>query len=603
MKQIKFKTQLIAKFILILLIFSCFVFLLNETVNKDSSLSSDENSGSLLVDGEEKPRSAVVISKSYNNIAWLDNPNFNGISPWINITEGDSSDINATYSEGVANYEVMGNSGKFELIVDPTNATEMAKWTASKKSEYEIYPDIHAKTNEGFYSSHYWDEGAAGGSDNNTGSVRWVRQIEMPVNMSDYKITSASVKAQFNATVEEESDDTVFVPPWNDDYGGIEVPGDRTRPGQDDTWDYAYFSVEISSEDNPQMKSLLAYNRTNQLGEDHAPPYDDNVPATIPDTDMTLNLEENLLISALESALSYDDYNFTVYLGIDVLCSDNWIGVDIDNFTSLIIRSLNLTFTYEKIMNYGSALAWQQIGNMINHTSEQYYSSTVINDVQMNFDYKINESWVNQAPNSEIQIFINNKEQKIYPHIKLTDYNGGGNFITAKAENYDFTSLVNDQENISLAIKVALLDFNFWLDHRINISIDNIYFIVSYTVFFNFPPPAADDDDDKTKTTILEEPWFNLLIAIAAITGAICLGGYLVYYIRVLKYPKPVRSVRKYRRTLKRKKMPSVDITSREKAFNSIFREFSAISLLKGKPIEEKPSAKKINKSPKKLPK
>ena len=181
---------------------------------------------------------------------------------------------------------------------------------------------------------------------------------------------------------------------------------------------------------------------------------------------------------------------------------------------------------------------------------------------------------------------------------KLRSYNYtelGGNFTEVKSGGYDVTDYIPIEKNISLTIQVLMLD-EFNLDRVINISIDDVYFVISYTVFYNPPPPAADDDDDKTKTTFIEEPWFNVLIAIAAIVGAICLGGYLVAYQLYLKYPKPVRKVRKYRRTLKRKKMPSVEITSREKAFNLIYREFSATTLLKGKPIEKKPIADKIAK-------
>jgi hypothetical protein len=104
-------------------------------------------------------------------------------------------------------------------------------------------------------------------------------------------------------------------------------------------------------------------------------------------------------------------------------------------------------------------------------------------------------------------------------------------------------------------------------------------------VFYNPPSPAADDDDGKTKT--IQEPWLNLLIAIAAIAGAICLGGYLVYYIRVLKYPKPVRKIRKYRRTLKRKHQPDLEILGREQAFKELYNERSASRLIKIKPLKK----------------
>ena len=74
-------------------------------------------------------------------------------------------------------------------------------------------------------------------------------------------------------------------------------------------------------------------------------------------------------------------------------------------------------------------------------------------------------------------------------------------------------------------------------------------------------------------------------------------------YRLVLQYPKPVRKVRKYRRTLKRKSSPSLEITSREKSVKAVFKEHSSFvsNLPKGK-ISGKviPSAKTIGKIDKK---
>ncbi len=592
MKSIRKIRKLSLRLVVTLIIAFLSISLIAETLILPSANNTNE---SIHVDEKENLRSSAVTSKSYTNVEWLNNINFStGISPWTNTTGGDPTDINGTYSSGVANYEVLGDSGKFELIVDPSNATEMAKWRTTKIDNV-IYPQIKGKTSEGFYASHFWDESGGGGQDNFSCSVRWIRQVKLPVDMSDYTITSASFKAQFNATVEAESFNEAGGGN-DDDYGGLEVPGDTTWPGQDDTWDYAYFSAEISSQDNPQMKTLLAYNKTSHLGEDVGPP-NDNVSATIPDTDMTSNLDEDLLAKSLESALSVDNYNFTIYLGIDLFCADNWGNVDRDNFTSLLIRSLNLTFTYEKWIDYGSQLSWRQSGYMINHTSEQYYSSTNIDEVKMNFDYKVNESWTSKSPNSEIRILIHDNEQKIYPKIKLSDYNyteHQGDFIRARTENYDFTSLIHTEENISLSIQVFMAD-PFELDHRINISIDNIHFLVSYTVFYNPPSPAVavPDDDDNGKTTVVQEPWVNLLIAIAAIVGGGCLGAYLLAYQLYLKYPPAVRKVRKYRKTLKKKAPPKTEIDSREASFKNIYMnklgDFANISKVKAKGLTTSP--------------
>ena len=35
----------------------------------------------------------------------------------------------------------------------------------------------------------------------------------------------------------------------------------------------------------------------------------------------------------------------------DIYCEDNEVGADVDRWNSLIIRSFNLTFTYEKKIN------------------------------------------------------------------------------------------------------------------------------------------------------------------------------------------------------------------------------------------------------------
>ena len=79
---------------------------------------------------------------------------------------------------------------------------------------------------------------------------------------------------------------------------------------------------------------------------------------------------------------------------------------------------------------------------------------------------------------------------------------------------------------------------------------------------------------------------WQILLIIAIIVGT-AFAAYIVYYQRVLKYPKPVRKVRKYRKTLKRKKPPysGKNILSRDKGFRELFRkETSEISgLLKGK--------------------
>ena len=166
--------------------------------------------------------------------------------------------------------------------------------------------------------------------------------------------------------------------------------------------------------------------------------------------------------------------------------------------------------------------------------------------------------------------------QKNYPNVKLTSYNYSkynGAFIIARPGGYDLTNLIPLNESITLSIQVYIGD-DFNLDQNINISIDNVYFVISYVVFLPSPPGSVLvlGDDDK-KGSVTEQPWIFLIIAIAAIAGGVFLGGYLIDYYLVLKYPKPVRKVRKFRRNLKKNVLPKVPILSRDVAFNEKYKE------------------------------
>ncbi len=70
-----------------------------------------------------------------------------------------------------------------------------------------------------------------------------------------------------------------------------------------------------------------------------------------------------------------------------------------------------------------------------------------------------------------------------------------------------------------------------------------------------------------------EEPLFWLILfIIAGLIGA-ALATYIIAYQLYFKYPKPVRKVRKYRKTLKKRSAPKTDILSRDKAFSQTFSD------------------------------
>ena len=237
---------------------------------------------------------------------------------------------------------------------------------------------------------------------------------------------------------------------------------------------------------------------------------------------------------------------------------------------------------------------------MINYTSVQ------VTDAKLNFDYKIDSDWNANTSSqfSEFRIYINNKLQVNYPNVRFISYNYSeynGEFIEARSGGYDVTNLIPLYENITLSIEAYIGD-DFNLIQPITISIDNVYFVISYKAILPDPPlglPTAEEGK-KGKDTVTEAPWTFLIFAIGTIIGAACLGTYLVAYQLYFKYPKPVRKVRKYRKTLKKRTAPSVDITSRENGFNDKFKDKvkSIKEELKIGPKETVPKKEGIKKTP-----
>jgi hypothetical protein len=100
--------------------------------------------------------------------------------------------------------------------------------------------------------------------------------------------------------------------------------------------------------------------------------------------------------------------------------------------------------------------------------------------------------------------------------------------------------------------------------------------------------------------TPAEEALLILIMIITITSAALIIGGYIYAYQKYLKYPKPVRKVRKFSKTLEKTKNPRIDITKREKAFSVEYQsELNKTSkLLKGRPVEQITKPKQIIKKP-----
>jgi hypothetical protein len=282
---------------------------------------------------------------------WLRNSNFSiPVDPWVAQIQGDASDMNPISSLGQASYEIIGEQRSYSNISGTPLDSE---WTMVHNPKFPLYPDTRTINSEGCYVSHDYSEGAQ-----QFPSVHWERNVTMLVDMSDYIITSASISAVVNGTVTAFPGGASSVPTgW-----GIETPGDQTGPYQDDnnqffTGDYVRFYILLSDLKKSKIYEV-AYNQTVDLGKDSAGATD-----TMPDTFMTTVLEEDLIFY-LSSVLTSDFRNFTVTIGMRIWCEDNWWS-DRDRWDSLLIKSCNLTFTYQKKIDRFTTASWNQIGNAI----------------------------------------------------------------------------------------------------------------------------------------------------------------------------------------------------------------------------------------------
>ncbi len=409
----------------------------------------------------------------YNEQLILD-PSFNeneGSTPWNNNSEGDISDVDINIGGGSAIITVVGDQGTFSLVSNPP----FSGWTATQNPNFPSFPDTYELNASGASVSHYWEEGA-----DQSVAANWDRNVSLPVNMSDYVITSASLEATVNASVQAtpSKDDNNGSGPVDQFTGAIDVMSDsnvdQNSTGgyfQGATGDYVRFYVWISDTEKNNVFEV-AHNQTYNLGQDSP------IISTMGDT-LMVSIPEETLIFYLTSVLSHDYQNFTVTIGMRIWCEDNF-AQDADNWELLIIKSVNLTFNYIKKIDQFNSISLTQTSNAILSSDYDVQNSTVligIDEATLNFKYKVDQNWSDYSPNSEFRIYVNNT--KLSETLKLTE--GNSTWQNATVGGFDVSSLVFIDNNISLSLEVYLAD-EFLLDENSTIWIDDVYLNVSFTV-------------------------------------------------------------------------------------------------------------------------
>jgi len=492
-------------------------------------------------------QSSVLVRRERQ---WIENPDFSDpITSWSSEKLGDTSDTLAGYTPGEGYFEVIGDERSFSGISGIPTSSD---WTQVHNPEFPQYPDTAEIRTTGCFASHEFAELA-----DQTPSVHWERNVNIPVDMSDYIITSASLSAVINATV------TASPGGWSG--GGIEAPGDATDLGgtQNYTWDYVRFYVLLSDLTNEKIYEV-AYNQTVDLGKDSAGSLD-----YMTDTLMTVVPEEDLIFY-LTSVLSSDNHNFTITLGMRIWCEDNWLS-DRDRWNALLIKSCDFSFTYEKKIDLFSGVSWNYEGDSITG------QNISIIEGNLRFKYKIDQTWPSVlSPNSRLRLLINDN-----PLLESTSLNTVTvDFSEAKEGGFNVTNLILKDVNITLSIQLFLGD-TFPLDQNYRISITDIFLRI---VYYEFVPETE------------QEPWvFAGLFIVAAIAAAV-FTGLINGNLKVWRFPIPIRKLWQYKKTLPDEEGPNVDVIPADIAFKKQYHQEveKSSKFLKGTPVNGKILKKKI---------
>lgn len=475
--------------------------------------------------------SFLFLPKESITSLWTEDPTFDLTinSPWSYLEQGDITDIDANTSNGKANFRIMGESRTYSEISGTPNSSTSIGWYKCRNENLQ-FPQKAVINESGCYVYHLWNEVEFGGINQtrNYPAVHFKKNVTIPLDMSDYIITTASLDVIFNATVGPNIDTPL------DDYTGSQDE-DLFAIG-----DFVTFYVLISDIDfiNPYV---VGYNKTKYLGQ-----YGNGNPPILNITDSFLHIvDDQDLIRALNAAFEKDpDHsNFIITLGIDIFSEDNDNSGDHDDWEALIIKECNFTFTYERIINQFSTLSCNQLGRQVTGQNHQMIGGI------FNFNYSIDKLWPSLAPLSELRFYIN---EKLFNEgsIRLTTFNT--TVQEAKSDGFDVLSYLEKDGNISISIEVILKD-EFQLSDVYTIFIDNVYLFIELL-------------------EISEDLLYILYILIGSIAG---LSILFISYEKYFKYPPMVRKVRKLRNKIKTNKKirKPVSIHERDFLISSTFQE------------------------------
>ncbi|MFW9820241.1 MAG: hypothetical protein ACFFE5_11585, partial [Candidatus Thorarchaeota archaeon] len=260
------------------------------------------------------------------------------------------------------------------------------------------------------------------------------------------------------------------------------------------------------------------------------------------------------LIAALNTALQTDNQNFTITLGLDIYCEDNKAagGGDQDLWNYLIFKTCNLTITYEKKIDYFTSISLNQIGDEVSGGNVQ------LTDGNLNFKYKINDTWPTTAPLSEIRIYLN---KIFYDRQTIRISSANSTFQEVKLGGLDVTDFIGLGSEVNLSIQLFLAD-TFNLDKEIEISIDDVYLYITMIH--------------------LGGDWTTVIIGLTA--AIIILSTALGLYFKIFQFPPMVRKIRKLKKKIRRgRRIKPIALNQRDSILDKNLHE--KLQILKLEPL------------------
>ncbi|MHA1350806.1 MAG: hypothetical protein ACTSPZ_08250, partial [Promethearchaeota archaeon] len=266
----------------------------------------------------------------------------------------------------------------------------------------------------------------------------------------------------------------------------------------------------------------------------------------------------------------------------------NELNKTADPYIDLTLGSLlNITIKYSDIRteNHISGATVQLNGDLTGLLSEsitlkQY--SILINTTDLGVGLSI---FTIIAEKANFELFL---IQKIYVSVdrirtNITTTDGVSNIIIRPGASVTIRIEINDLD-FGGTVKGASVTYRWVFGEGFLTENDGIYTVVltdiregSFTLTLNaYMGENYDFATYEIVITVIIPPEDLLLFQLLSIIGGITAAALLTYlylYQKIFKFPKPVRRVRKFKKSLNKKNAPKVDVINRDKAFKSEYEK------------------------------